>query len=285
MSTRYVTLIGTPLSQSFAARMHNAAYETIGNEFHYYNTEAGPEELEGIMNDLRSKDRFVGAAVTRPNKIAVLPYLDGFDPFCEKVGSCNTIVKNADGKLIGYNTDAYGFETSLKEEADIELEGQVVFCIGAGGVARPICSVLAAHGAARVYVTDIVDEASRAIAEHINAVHRPIVEPVSFGDFSKIKECGIVINASGIGMGRSLGTSPIPDDCFFADKFYYDACYNPIQTQFLLNAEAAGARYLNGIGMSLYQGAMQFEMWTGKPAPLELMREELIKAVAEIGGR
>ncbi len=282
--SKLVTLIGTPLKQSFAARMHNAAYATIGNEFHYYNTEAGPEQLPEVIADLRQRERLVGAAVTRPNKVEVLPYLDAFDAFCEKVGSCNTIVKTPEGQLVGYNTDAYGFETSLREEANVRFEDAVVFCVGAGGVARPIATVLAERGAARVYITDKIEESAHQLAAQVNAVCPPIVEPVPFGDFSKIGECNIVINASGVGMGRSLGVSPVPAEHFNEHTFYYDACYNPTKTQFLLNAEAAGARFLNGVGMSLYQGAMQFEMWTGRKAPLGIMCAELLAAVAEVAG-
>ena len=88
------------------------------------------------------------------------------------------------------------------------------------------------------------------------------------------------MNASGIGMGVHIGEDPLPKEYFFKDKLYFDACYNPTKTQFLIDAEEAGARILNGLGMSLYQGAAQIEIWTGKEAPVAAMREKLLEAIA-----
>lgn len=96
-----------------------------------------------------------------------------------------------------------------------------------------------------------------------------------------LEECNVVMNASGVGMGSTIGQSPMPEELIRPDQFYFDACYNPDKTQFLLNAEAKGCKVLNGLGMSLYQGAAQIELWTGKKAPVEAMREELLKILAE----
>ena len=100
------------------------------------------------------------------------------------------------------------------------------------------------------------------------------------GDFSKIAACDVVLNASGIGMGAHIGESPMPEEYIQPSQLYFDACYNPDKTQFLLNAEAKGCRILNGLGMSLYQGAAQIELWTGGKAPVEAMRKELLDIIA-----
>ena len=89
------------------------------------------------------------------------------------------------------------------------------------------------------------------------------------------------MNASGVGMGKSIGQSPVAKEILKADQFCFDACYNPAKTQFLLDAEAQGCKILNGLGMSLYQGAAQIELWTGAKAPVEAMRQELLKILEE----
>ncbi|MBO6106409.1 MAG: shikimate dehydrogenase, partial [Stomatobaculum sp.] len=100
------------------------------------------------------------------------------------------------------------------------------------------------------------------------------------GDFSKIAACDVVLNASGIGMGSHIGESPMPKEEMKSSQLYFDACYNPAKTQFLLDAEACGAKIMNGLGMSLYQGAAQIELWTGGKAPVEAMRQELLDIIA-----
>ena len=153
-------------------------------------------------------------------------------------------------------------------------------CIGSGGAGRAICSVLAYYNARKIYITDIFEDSSRALVHDINSNFAPVAEFVPAGDFSSVARCDVVINASVIGMGSSIGTSPIPEEYILPSQFCFDACYNPAQTEFLKNAEAKGCRVLNGLGMSLYQGAAQIELWTGQKAPLEAMRQELLDIIS-----
>lgn len=115
INTKMVTLIGTPLGQSFAARMQNAGYEAAGLNMLYFYTQADSEHLGEIVAGIRHMN-FAGFAVTKPNKVQVLRYLDELDPLCRKMGACNTVVKTPEGRLIGYNTDGVGFYTSLTQE-------------------------------------------------------------------------------------------------------------------------------------------------------------------------
>ena len=280
INTRFVTLIGTPLDQSFAARMQNAAYDAGGINMLYFYTETNDEHLQKIIEGIRYMPSFCGAAITKPNKVKVLNYLDELDPLCKKMGSSNTIVKK-DGKLIGYNTDGFGFLRSITKEAGITVSENSYFCFGAGGAGRAMCSILAYYGAKRIIITDIVPENANALVQDINSNFAPVAEAVSYGDFSKVPECSVVLNASGIGMGSTVGQSPLPTEYIQPSQFYFDACYNPDKTLFLKNAEAKGCKILNGLGMSLYQGAVQIELWTGKEAPVEVMRKVLIDILAE----
>lgn len=284
INTKMITLIGTPLSQSFAARMQNAGYEAADMNMLYFYTEADKEHLGEIVGGIRHMN-FAGFAVTKPNKVQVLQYLDELDPLCEKMGASNTVVKTPEGKLIGYNTDGVGFYTSLTEEGGVRVDQSVFFCFGAGGAGRAMCSVLAYHGARKIYITDAFEPCAQSLVEDINKNFAPVAEFVPHGDMSKLAACDVVLNASGIGMGKTMGQTPMPEEYIQPSQFYFDACYNPERTQFLMNAEAKGCKVLNGLGMSLYQGAAQIELWTGKKAPVDAMRKELLAILAEQNGK
>lgn len=280
INTRFITLIGTPLDQSFAARMQNAGYDAGGLNLCYFYTETDDEHLGEIINGIRYMPSFIGCAITKPNKMKVLQYLDELDPLCEKMGASNTVVKR-DGKLIGFNTDGSGFLCSIQEEAGLKIDEHNYFCFGAGGAGRAMCSILAYYGAKKIYITDIAEENTETLVHDINTHFSPVAEAIPYGDFSRIADCSVVMNASGIGMGSTEGQNPMPEQYIMPHQFYFDACYNPDKTQFLLDAENKGCRILNGLGMSLYQGVVQIELWTGKKAPVEAMRQELINILAE----
>ncbi len=279
INTKFITLIGTPLGQSFAARMQNRAYEAMGLNLQYFYTETDSTYLKEIIDGIRYMPSFIGCAVTKPNKVEVLKYLDELDPFCEKMGACNTVVKK-ENKLIGYNTDGSGFYRSLTEDAGITAKDHSFFCIGTGGAGRAICSILAYNGAKQIYVTDMFSSSANELADHLCHRFMCPAKAVPFKDYSEVENCDVVINASGIGMGKTIGESPLPKEYIREGQFFFDACYNPSKTQFLLNAEEKECSILNGLGMSLYQGAEQIRLWTGKEAPLDIMREELLNIIS-----
>ena len=280
INTKMITLIGTPLGQSFAARMQNAGYEAAGLNMLYFYTEADNEHLADIVNGIRYMN-FAGFAVTKPNKVKVLQYLDELDPLCEKMGASNTVVKTPEGKLVGYNTDGIGFYTSITEEGGVKVDQSVFFCFGGGGAGRAICSVLAYNGARKIYITDLYEDCAKELVNDINKNVAPVAEFVPHGDFSKLAACNVIINASGVGMGKTIGQSPVPKEYIQSSQFCFDACYNPDKTQFLMDAEEKGCQILNGLGMSLYQGVAQVELWTGKKGPVEAMRKELMDILEE----
>lgn len=278
INTKFITLLGKPLGQSFAARMQNRGYEAAGLNMKYFYTEVENDHLGDVVNGLRYMN-FAGFAVTKPNKVEVLKYLDELDPLCAKMGSSNTVVKKGD-KLIGYNTDGIGFYTAITKDG-VDTKDCTVFCFGAGGVGRAMCSVLAYYGVKKLYITDYFDAAAQSLVDDINKNFAPVAEFVAFKDFSKVSECNMVMNASGIGMAPHLGETPLPEEYVRKDVYYFDSCYNPDKTQFLLNAEKAGAKFLNGLSMSLYQGTEQIRLWTGEDAPEDAMREELLTILEE----
>lgn len=279
IDTRMITLIGTPLGQSFAARMQNAAYEAMGENMIYFYTEADSEHLEEIINGVRRMPSFAGCAVTKPNKVRVLKYLDELDPLCAKMGACNTVVKAEDGRLVGYNTDGMGFVRAMAQ-AEFPLEGISIYCLGAGGAGRAICSAAAFSGAGKIYIADVDTESGRALARDINNRFAPVAEFVPAGNYERLGECELVVNATGIGMGVTEGRSPLPVERIIPGRLYFDACYNPARTQFLRDAQEKGCPVMNGLDMSLYQGVSQIELWTGSDAPVDVMRQELMDILA-----
>jgi len=274
-----VTLLGKPLSQSYAARMQNAAYRAAGINMLYFYTEVENDHLPDVINGIRHMN-FAGFAVTKPNKVEVMKYVDEVDPLCEKMNASNTVVLK-DGKLKAYNTDGIGFFRSLQEEApEIDVKDSVFFCLGAGGAARAICSVLAYNGAKKIYIASRTISKVKELVDDINDKFAPVAEVVDMQNTDLMKEkvaaSDVIMNNTGLGMPVSIDKTPIPKEYLRPGQLCFDAIYNPSKTRFLIEAEEVGCKIMNGLGMSLYQGAAQIELWSGMEAPIEAMRQELL---------
>jgi len=283
INTKMVTLLGKPLSQSYAARMQNAAYKAAGLNMIYFYTEVENDHLGDVINGIRHMN-FAGFAVTKPNKVEVMKYVDEADPLCEKMNASNTVVIK-DGRLIAYNTDGIGFLRSLQEEApEIDITKSVFFCLGAGGAARAICSVLAYNGAKKLYVASRTYSKVEELVNDINEKFAPVAEAVDIQDEKtmkeKVAESDVIMNNTGLGMPVSIDKTPIPKEYLNSRQLCFDATYNPAKTKFLKEAEEVGCKIMNGLGMSLYQGAAQIELWSGKEAPIEAMRKELLDIIS-----
>ncbi|MDO4581714.1 MAG: shikimate dehydrogenase [Bacillota bacterium] len=282
INTKMIALLGKPLGQSFAARMQNAAYRAAGLNMLYFYVEVENEHLPDVINGIRNMN-FAGFAVTKPNKVAVLQYLDELDPLCAKMGASNTVLIK-DGRLIGYNTDGVGFLRSMQEETELKVEQSSFFCAGAGGAGRAVCSVLAYHGARHIYIMDANPEAARALVDDINNNFAPVAEYVDFADktaaYQKAALADMVMNNTGLGMHSSADKTPLPKEILRPGQICFDATYNPSETLFLKQAREAGCQTMNGLGMSLYQGAAQIEIWSGAEAPVQVMRDELMDILA-----
>jgi len=278
INTKFITLLGMPLSQSFAARMQNAAYKAMGENMLYFYTEVENDHLGEVVAGLRNMP-FAGFAVTKPNKVEVLKYLDELDPLCEKMGASNTVAIR-DGKLIGYNTDGVGFWRSLIEETGMDVTEKTFFCAGAGGAGRAMCSILAYNNAKKIYIYDAFDSSAKELVEDINKNFAPIAEHIPFAENEKAMqiahECDVLMNATGLGMYKTADKTPFPKEIIRAEQVCFDATYNPAETIFLRQAKEVGCKTINGLGMSLYQGAAQIEIWTGKEAPVSVMHQELM---------
>lgn len=283
VDTKLIALLGNPLGQSISNRMQNAAFHAHNLDYCYFPIETRPGTLKPVVDAIRCMN-FAGFGVTKPDKVNIIELLDELDPLAGMIGAVNTVdIRN--GKLIGYNTDGQGGVRTLKSTLKRNVAQESYFCFGAGGCARALCYTLADQGVQSVTMTDLYDEAAETLAKEINAKFGSVAKFIPFADRASVKrafsESGVVMNCSGVGMAPHLEESPIDPDAFRSGQLAFDATYNPEKTQFLKDAERSGANILNGLGMLVHQGALQFKIWTGLDEPSELMFREAEQALAD----
>ena len=275
MTKKICGLFGSPVHHSLSPAMHQAAYTALGlSDWEYRLFDVPPGELPAYIQKIRD-DGMPGVNITVPYKVDVIPLLDKLDPLAERIGAVNT-VKNVDGVLTGYNTDAPGFYESLIADAGVpEGAHYNVLILGAGGAARALIHILIEKKLVKkIYIYDAAVEKSIALVDSIGAhsvIHfRVLTEMEEVVEACQL-ECQILINASGVGSSHHPDQSPLGEEAFSPLHWVYDLGYNPRETLFLVLAEKAGARVCNGLGMLVRQGALAFEIFTGKKAPIEVM--------------
>ncbi len=275
--TRLVGIFGHPVKHTRSPAMHNAAFSCLGLDYVYLPFEVAPERLEQALRALPAL-RMAGVNLTIPHKERALPFLDEITPQAELIGAVNT-VKVEDGRLIGYNTDGAGFVQSLKTDAGIEPKDQKVCLLGAGGAARAVAVALAMAGIRELVILNRSLARAQALAGHL-AGHFPglKVSAASFSGQEVIKECRLIINSTSVGMKESDGLLINPE-LIQLDTFFSDLIYTPARTKLMTAALERGAKVMNGLGMLVYQGALAFEIWTGRKAPMDIMRKELINTL------
>jgi len=279
-----VGLIGNPVAHSFSPRLQQPAFDALGISARYELWPTQDEQLLERVSSLCGK-LYLGANVTIPHKQAVLPLLDKIDPLAESIGAVNTIV-HQDDYLHGYNTDAPGLLHALHEhglgevdkDGNISLHGYTAVLLGAGGAARGAAFGLASAGVKRLIILNRHLERAQRLAADVQQTYDGPVFSLSDPNFLLSHSSSIIINATSVGMHEDA--SPLPAEVlarFDADTFVYDMIYNPIQTHLLCQARAMGLNAANGLSMLLHQGALAFTLWTGKPAPLAVMRSALMR--------
>jgi len=282
--SRYIGLIGYPLKHSVSPYFQQAALDYYQLDIRYDAWETTPAELPDIVRNLR-KPQNIGANVTVPYKETVLPLLDGIDDLASSIGAVNTIVKK-DDKLLGFNTDAYGFMEALDKEGHFNPKGKRVVMLGAGGVARAVSLALVQGKVASLAITDGIFERASALAENLVRYVKDAsrsskgLEPgiaafqwQNLGSARTFVDCDLIVHCTTIGMKDSPqeGQSPLSLEVIPKNVLVYDVVYNPWLTPLLGLAQKAGANMLGGLPMLVYQGAASFKLWTGKEAPVDIM--------------
>jgi shikimate dehydrogenase len=253
--------------------MHNAAFAALGLDMAYVPLPVAADDVEAAVRGLRSLG-FRGANVTMPHKAAVVPFLDRVSDDARLIAAVNTIVVD-DGVLAGYNTDVGGFVAALQEAVGEPLAGASALVLGAGGAARAAVLGLLRVGVSRCTVVN----RTMSRAEELVRLLQPADEAARFElvaldalTAAQVRGADIVVNATALGMAGPLKVPSVLVDNIQRDHIVYDVVYGQRPTMPLERARATGARAIDGLTMLVWQAALSFELWTGRAAPLEVMR-------------
>tara|TARA_R110002096_G_scaffold305388_16_gene500281 strand:- start:1036 stop:1974 length:939 start_codon:yes stop_codon:yes gene_type:complete len=284
-----LAVFGDPVEHSRSPQMHNPGLESVGAGCQYVRLHIRPDELTDALALLKSKN-FIGTNVTIPHKGGVFDAVDDMTEVARRIGAVNTVAVDGD-QLIGHNTDAPGLKRAIREEFSIDLTDLRIMIIGAGGGAGKAAAVQCAmdHCERLVLVNRTVEKAEALATE----LHDLFVDPDKLeGPAERLKaiaweekamereldQIDLIINATSIGMKR---TDPevVPQRLIEPHHMVYDMVYAPARTRLIADAEAAGAKAANGLGMLLWQGALSFEFWLNQEAPVAAMRSGLMDSL------
>jgi len=269
-ATRLCAIFGSPIRHSASPAMHNAAFAALGLNWRYVAFEVDPKNLRAAIDGAKVMG-LAGLNLTVPHKLLAMDMVDALDESAKTWGAVNVIRFDEKGAT-GFNTDAEGFAISLREDLALDLRGAKVLLLGAGGAGRTAALKLASEKVAELFLVNRTPVRAEEIAVEIKARFPEVKATVGYPQVP----VDLLVNATSLGLKPEDG-SPL-DEKFFPLKqarTVYDMIYRPAETTLLQAAKAAGCRTANGLGMLLYQGARAFEIWTGQPAPLEVMRQAL----------
>lgn len=273
--TKKLCLIGCPVEHTLSPFIHNTLSKELDINYSYsaFNIEKG--FLSNAVDALRVLD-FKGFNVTVPYKNSILEYLEEVDNFAKVIGAVNT-VKNVEGRLIGYNTDGKGFLMDFEEKSGIKFKNKKVMILGAGGVARSICAIIASSGVGEITVCNrSVQNAEKLVGliveNFISNINYCTYDSIEFEN--KFKSSDIIINTTSVGMKLDINNSPVKNTNLFSEnQIVYDVIYNPYKTKLLKDAEEIGCKVINGLGMLIYQGVLAYEIWTDKKIEKNIVRK------------
>ncbi|MGA7899255.1 MAG: shikimate dehydrogenase [Nitrososphaeraceae archaeon] len=276
-SIKTYCIIGDPIEHSLSPAMHNAAFNFLKLKSTYIAYRVAYSELAASICSLKEV-RLAGFNVTIPHKTRILKYIDVLDRVASKAGAVNT-VQNVDGVLYGYNTDVGGFLRPLAKRG-INLNGLNVLLLGAGGAARAVVVALSSKTEnLKISIANRNRDRAKELAKIGNTLGANC-ESFSLQDVQLLSyRADMIVNTLPLGMYNEK--SIIDVQYIPSDSIVYDVVYRPVLTDLLKNAKQAGATLVYGYEMLLEQGAESFQIWTGIPAPLEVMRKSLLGPFGE----
>lgn len=271
-----VGAFGCPIDENPTGVIEEAAFEALGLNYRYLMIKVNDGDLENAIKGLKAFN-MRGINTTIPHKEKVIQYLDKLSPAAELIGAVNMII-NDNGVLFGENTDGKGYMKSLTE-AGYSVKGKNVFVLGAGGASRAICTECALSGAKHITVANIVRDQGEALVKMLNEKTDAEASFVFWDEALTIPEdTDILSNATSVGLYPHVDQKPnINYDSVRSNMIVTDVIFNDPNSLFLQEARKRGAKTVNGLGMLVNQAAMNFELWTGKKAPIELMTSVLKK--------
>ena len=274
--TKVYGVIGDPIEHSLSPIMHNAAFKALKLDCTFVAFKVTPAEVGNAVCGMCALD-IQGLSVTMPHKKAVISYLDEVDKTARFLSAVNTI-HNRNGTLFGFNTDGVGALQALVENG-VKVEGKKVLLLGAGGAARAIAYELA-QKTDQLVILNRTPKPAIELASFLKKAFKVEVtgDPLSpITIKNEIAEADVLINATSVGMKPEDDLTPVPWQLLKRKLAVMDIVYNPIETQLLKDAKAWGAKVVSGVEMLIYQGAASFEIWTGREAPVEVMRKAAFK--------
>ena len=269
-SSPYCLLYGHPVAHSLSPLMHNTAAKYHNLDLRYFAIDVKQAELSrlpSLMND----SNFWGANITIPYKSQLMEFVDRLDEAAEEIGAINTIVKE-NNRLVGRNTDAYGFSSQLVPYED-ELEGERAIIFGTGGASKAVVFALRKLG-----INELVMVSRRP--GNIESIYRKAddIRIVGYEAWTAYaKDALLLVNATPLGMEPNENSSPVRSNEieWLEDRICYDLVYKPRKTRFLRDAEQAGGIPIGGLEMLIQQGSRSFEYWTGKRFPIDRIKKEI----------
>lgn len=269
-------VFGDPVDDNPTGVVEEAAFAAKDLNYRYLTVKVLPEDLGKAMDSVRIFG-MKGINLTMPHKIKVLPYLDELSPAAKIIGAVNTVIQKG-GKLYGKNTDGKGFVTALKNSGET-LEGKKVTILGAGGAARAIAVECALNGAVHINIINRSAEKGEELASLIQSETDSSAQYLTWESSMKIPaDTQILINATSIGFSPNVTDKPDIDYSTITNQMCVcDVIFNPAETIFLKTAAANGAKIVTGLGMLVQQAALNFTLWTGVEAPVDVMEEALKK--------
>lgn len=267
----HFAVIGDPIGHSRSPLMHNAAFRALGIDADYTAIHVTREGLPDFLQNARTS--LNGFNITVPHKNAVIPFLDGISPRAALAGSVNT-VSVRDGKLFGDTTDGVGLERAVLEVFDLPLKSANVCILGCGGVVRALVFHLADAGCARIRILNRTAEKAAQLTDEIRK-HAPALDCgfAALGDLPAVKAAfdgaDLVLQCTSLGLRDGDG-SPVDPALIPVSACLFDTIYR--ETEILVRCRERGLRVSGGLPMLVHQGAESFRIWTGREAPVEIMR-------------
>ncbi|MCP4605177.1 MAG: shikimate dehydrogenase [Proteobacteria bacterium] len=281
-STKLCALIGNPVAHSLSPAIHNRAFEELGLDFVYLAFRV--ENIQSAISGMRGLESFRGLSVTIPHKVAILEHLDEISEVDGQIGSVNTVV-NDNGRLIGSGSDGPGARQAL-EENGVKTANQSVVILGSGGAARAIAFNLAHETPpSSLVILGIIEEELKELTRDlldktgVNASCEILTKESISKHLEKTK---VLIHATPCGMHPRQDESLVPKELMRDDLSIMDIVYNPLKTKLIRDAESKGLKTVLGVDMFVNQAVVQFELWTGKKAPKEVMRRVVLDHLKQL---
>ncbi len=279
-STNLCAVIGDPVGHSMSPQIHNAAFRAVGLDLVYVAFHVKKGDVRRALDGVRALG-IRGLSVTIPHKLDIVAHLDAVDPVARNIGSVNTVV-HRQGQLLGYSTDGPGALRALAAEG-VDPSGRRVLMLGSGGAARAIAFTLATlDPLPQLEILGVMPAELEALGADLQdkTALRVVTRPLDEKALAEaLTAAEIIIHATPIGMTPKTDASIVPADQIRPTHAVFDVVYTPLETKLLRDAKAAGAKAVPGIGMFVQQAAIQFEMWTGREAPIDVMTQTVQEAL------